>query len=280
MGFILGLGEGWLLLLEGGHALAGERVGALVLGMAGMALHPMPSTWWRRGGGVERLPQIGILDRLPVGGPPAVAAPAVDPAGDAVADIDAVGVERSAARPVSASSAAIAASSSIRLLVVSGSPPDSSLLARPVAAISTAPQPPGPGLPLQAPSVKISGTRRAVRPTFGAQQPRRQLELIRSSTPLDRLLGDLVALAEGGDHLLDQHLGRRGAGGDADGAHALERAPVDVGGRAAPAGRRRSPRARRPRPAAANSSCSARRSPAARRRGAIALTAAWRLEVA
>src|SRR3954468_19437159 len=54
----------------------------------------------------------------------------------------------------SASRARIAASSSIRLLVVSGSPPDSSLSLAPERI--TAPQPPGPGLPLQAPSVKIS----------------------------------------------------------------------------------------------------------------------------
>src|SRR5690348_1605871 len=54
----------------------------------------------------------------------------------------------------SASSAAIAAISSMRLLVVAGSPPDNSFSTAPWR--STAPQPPGPGLPLHAPSVKIS----------------------------------------------------------------------------------------------------------------------------
>src|SRR6516162_2442203 len=54
----------------------------------------------------------------------------------------------------SASSAAMAAISSMRLLVVAPSPPLSSRSCGP--ARSTAPQPPGPGLPLQAPSVKMS----------------------------------------------------------------------------------------------------------------------------
>src|SRR5208282_2332373 len=52
------------------------------------------------------------------------------------------------------SSAAIAAIISMRLLVVSFSNPDNSF-SRPFQR-STAPQPPGPGLPLQAPSVKIA----------------------------------------------------------------------------------------------------------------------------
>src|SRR5712692_7574197 len=52
---------------------------------------------------------------------------------------------------LSASSAEIAAISSMRLLVVWGSPPLSSLTRSPKARI--APQPPGPGLPEQAPSV-------------------------------------------------------------------------------------------------------------------------------
>ena len=52
---------------------------------------------------------------------------------------------------LSALSASIAAVSSMRLLVVSGSPPCSVLRCLP--AISKAPQPPGPGFPLQAPSV-------------------------------------------------------------------------------------------------------------------------------
>src|SRR5882757_11480495 len=54
----------------------------------------------------------------------------------------------------SVSSPMMAAISSMRLLVVAGSPPDSSRSRLPRRRI--APQPPGPGFPLQAPSVKIS----------------------------------------------------------------------------------------------------------------------------
>src|SRR5262249_39654166 len=48
--------------------------------------------------GIEALPQLDILDRLLVRGAPAVALPAVDPAGDALPDILAVGVEIDGAR--------------------------------------------------------------------------------------------------------------------------------------------------------------------------------------
>src|SRR5690606_11456811 len=41
---------------------------------------------------------------------------------------------------------------------------------------------------------------------------------------------DVVALGEGFDHLVDQRLGRRGTGGDAERADAFEAAPVDLGG--------------------------------------------------
>src|SRR4029077_11361154 len=53
----------------------------------------------------------------------------------------------------SASNAAIAAVNSMRLLVVAGSPPKSSFSWP--AQERMAPQPPGPGLPEQAPSVQI-----------------------------------------------------------------------------------------------------------------------------
>ena len=67
---------------------AGERVDALILGMAAVALDPMPFDPVRLGRVEQRLPQLGILDRLPVRRAPAVLAPAVDPLGDPVADID------------------------------------------------------------------------------------------------------------------------------------------------------------------------------------------------
>ena len=59
---------------------------------------------------------------------------------------------RTVAGLVRLSSAWMAAISSIRLLVVPAlSPPQISLVREPY--LSSAPQPPGPGLPLQAPSV-------------------------------------------------------------------------------------------------------------------------------
>ena len=50
--------------------------------------------------GIEPLPQIDVLDRLLVGGAPAVPLPAVDPAGDALTHILAVGVEIDGAGPL------------------------------------------------------------------------------------------------------------------------------------------------------------------------------------
>src|SRR3954471_16682145 len=67
----------------------------------------------------------------------------------------------------SASSPRIAAINSMRLLVVSGSPPASSRSLLPVRS-STA-QPPGPGLPRHAPSVNISTSGSAVREELTGQ---------------------------------------------------------------------------------------------------------------
>ena len=77
---------------------AGERVDPVVLGMAAVTLDPVPFDAVRRSGFDQLLPQIGVLDRLPVRGAPAVLPPFVDPAGDPVADVIAVGVKRDAAR--------------------------------------------------------------------------------------------------------------------------------------------------------------------------------------
>jgi len=51
-----------------------------------------------------------------------------------------------------------AAVSSMRLFVVCGSPPDNSTGAPPSGGTTIAAQPPGPGLPLQAPSVHTSAS--------------------------------------------------------------------------------------------------------------------------
>jgi hypothetical protein len=122
--------------------------------VAGMALDPVPGNLVAFDRLVQRLPQLGVLHRLLVGGLPAVPLPAVNPAGDAVLHIFAESVCISTSHgSFSAFSASIAAISSMRLLVVSASPPDSSL--RVPLKRRIAPQPPGPGLPEQAPSVKI-----------------------------------------------------------------------------------------------------------------------------
>src|ERR1700759_734189 len=65
-----------------------------------MAPHPDPIDLVWRPRGVEALPQLDILHRLLVRGAPSVLLPAVDPLGDAVAHVDAVGEETHAARPL------------------------------------------------------------------------------------------------------------------------------------------------------------------------------------
>src|SRR3954447_23909809 len=77
---------------------AGERIDPVALGMAAAALDPVPFDAMARRGRDQLLPQIGILDRLLVGSAPAVPLPVVNPTGNAVADVDAVGVELHAAR--------------------------------------------------------------------------------------------------------------------------------------------------------------------------------------
>src|SRR6266566_6135546 len=82
-----------LLQPRHGDAVARQLIGALVLVVAGVAPDPMPAHIMRLQGGIQPLPQINILDRLPVRRAPAVPLPAVDPAGDALTQILAVGVE-------------------------------------------------------------------------------------------------------------------------------------------------------------------------------------------
>src|SRR3954463_16071020 len=109
---------------------------------------------------------------------------------------------------VSASSARMAASISILLLVVSGSPPEISFSRAP--ARITAPQPPGPGLPLQAPSVKISTS------LIGGEGSGGQLARKLEGHPLLDSVGghflDLVQRGEMVDHFAHQRLGRRRPG--------------------------------------------------------------------
>src|ERR1700722_15233569 len=72
---------------------ARKLVGALVDVVAGMTLDPVPAHLVLVQRCIEPLPKIDVLDRLLVGGAPAVLLPAVDPAGDALPHILAVGVE-------------------------------------------------------------------------------------------------------------------------------------------------------------------------------------------
>src|SRR6476661_981326 len=99
----------------------------------------------------------------------------------------------------SASSARIAASSSMRLLVVSGSPPMSSRSFSPIR--SSAAQPPGPGLPRHAPSVKISTSGSSV--TSGDELARK-LEDHPLGAVVGGFLGDLEPFPERVEHLAHQ----------------------------------------------------------------------------
>ena len=178
---------------------AGQRVGALVLGMAAMALHPMPFDRCGAGASISSCQSSAFLTGF-LSAVASRSSPAVDPLGDAVADIVAVGIELTRHGRFSASSPRIAASSSIRLLVVSGSPPRQFLLAR-ARADHRRPSRPGPGLPLQAPSVNISTSVDVESRGFEA---RRQLEDHPLLDPFDRLLGHLELRGERVDHLADQ----------------------------------------------------------------------------
>src|SRR5438105_837897 len=81
-----------------GYPPIGESVGALVLRMPGMAAHPVPLYLMFGGELLELLPQIDILDRLLVRGAPAAALPFMDPARDALLDVERVRIQAHAAR--------------------------------------------------------------------------------------------------------------------------------------------------------------------------------------
>jgi len=66
--------------------------------VTGVAAYPLPGDDVPGRRGVEPLPEIDVLHRLLVGGQPASLLPAVDPLGDAVAQILAIAVEPHAAR--------------------------------------------------------------------------------------------------------------------------------------------------------------------------------------
>src|SRR5262245_48595736 len=68
--------------------------------MAAMAFYPDPVDLVRRACRIQTLPQVDVLHWLLVGRAPAILLPAVDPFGDAFAQVVAVGVEPHLARPL------------------------------------------------------------------------------------------------------------------------------------------------------------------------------------
>src|SRR6476620_10600537 len=108
-----------------------------------------------------------------------------------------------------ASSPLIAATSSIRLLVVRASPPDSSRSFSPMRR--STPQPPGPGLPRHAPSVNSSTLGSSVRDQLSGQ-----LEDHAFGAVGGNLLGHMETRAERVDNFANEHFRRRRAGGDSN----------------------------------------------------------------
>src|SRR5512146_2461635 len=117
----------------------------------------------------------------------------------------------------------MAASNSIRLFVVSGSPPASSFSLLPMRR-STA-HPPGPGLPRQAPSVKISARGSSL--TSGDELARK-LEDHPLRAVIRLLFGHLEPFRERVDNFAHEDLGSRSACGDPDSARLSQPIPVDV----------------------------------------------------
>src|SRR5437868_8502774 len=111
----------------------------------------------------------------------------------------------------------------MRLLVVSGSPPDISRSVLPVRS-STA-QPPGPGFPRHAPSVNISTSGRSL--TSGNERAR-ELENHAFGRVVDHFLGDVETRRKRVNDFADEDFRRRRSGGDSDGARLAEPVPIDV----------------------------------------------------
>src|SRR5258708_6673496 len=74
------------------NSLVGELVRPFVLGVPGVALHPVPFDPVPSRQLVEALPQVDILDRLLAGGAPVAPFPVVHPLGDAFLHVLRVGV--------------------------------------------------------------------------------------------------------------------------------------------------------------------------------------------
>src|SRR3546814_5606548 len=70
------------------HALIGEPVGLFIAGIAVVPFDPAPVDLVSLRGSIERLPQILVLDRLPVGSLPATRLPVRHPLCQALHDVD------------------------------------------------------------------------------------------------------------------------------------------------------------------------------------------------
>jgi len=68
--------------------------------MAGMAFYPHPLNPVTLGNGIQRLPEICVLDRLVIAGTPATAFPAVNPLADTQLNILGVGMHTNLAFPI------------------------------------------------------------------------------------------------------------------------------------------------------------------------------------
>ena len=136
--------------------LHGQDVATLVFRMALMPANVREADLVLGQQFVHLPPEFLVLDRLELAAlapPPAVELPLGHPFGKPFADVDAVADDFQAGRAFRASRPRITAVISMRLLVVSRSPPDDSI-SLPVAGWRRMKaQPPGPGLPLHAPSV-------------------------------------------------------------------------------------------------------------------------------
>jgi len=117
-----------------------------------MTFEPLPGDLLPRGGVIKLSPQVFVLHRLPVNRAPVVGSPAREPFGDALAQYSESVKIVISQDSLSAVRAEMAAWSSIRLLVVAGSPRRSH--AREPITKQCA-HPPGPGLPSHPPSVWI-----------------------------------------------------------------------------------------------------------------------------
>ena len=73
-------------------APAGKLVGPFVLGVSRMTLEPKPLHLVAPGCRIEPLPEIRVLDRLPLLGLPPIVGPLGQPLGDASAQVLAIGI--------------------------------------------------------------------------------------------------------------------------------------------------------------------------------------------